>query len=98
SHFQEPERGIVGRHAIYDTNALTKPNLENLQARKKESGQQVVEIEIQHQNEKTIFSYDECVFDVVGWKGDLFPIGLHVDDMMPLMSHRAHLPPSAHTT
>jgi homogentisate 1,2-dioxygenase len=38
------------------------------------------------------------VFDVVGWKGDLFPFILHIDDLMPLMSHRAHLPPSAHTT
>ena len=37
-------------------------------------------------------------FDVVGWKGDLAPLRLHVDDFRPVVSARYHLPPSAHTT
>jgi homogentisate 1,2-dioxygenase len=36
-------------------------------------------------------------FDVVGWKGDLAPLRLHVDDFRPVTSARYHLPPSAHT-
>jgi homogentisate 1,2-dioxygenase len=36
--------------------------------------------------------------DAVGWHGDLAPIRLNVKDIRPLMSHRYHLPPSAHTT
>ena len=36
--------------------------------------------------------------DAVGWHGDLAPVRLNVKDIRPLMSHRYHLPPSAHTT
>jgi homogentisate 1,2-dioxygenase len=46
----------------------------------------------------TRFEYEDTVYDTIGWKGDLYPFTLHMDNMMPLMSHRAHLPPSAHTT
>lgn len=98
SHYEEPDRGIVGRHAIYDPNALTKPDLEKLQARQKSTGKQVLRVQVKHAGALTTYKYAEEVFDVVGWKGDLYPYGLHMSDMMPLMSHRAHLPPSAHTT
>lgn len=99
SHFEEPERGLVGQHAIYDPNAIGKPNLDEQHARLKELGISVEEIAVKRQEVVTRFKYDSCVYaDVVGWKGDLFPFTLHVDHMMPLMSHRAHLPPSAHTT
>ena len=36
--------------------------------------------------------------DVVGWKGDLTAWKINMRDIRPVMSHRAHLPPSAHTT
>jgi homogentisate 1,2-dioxygenase len=36
--------------------------------------------------------------DAVGWKGDLCPVRLNWRDIRPVMSHRYHLPPSAHTT
>ena len=36
--------------------------------------------------------------DAVGWKGDLAPVRLNWRDIRPLMSHRYHLPPSAHAT
>ena len=36
--------------------------------------------------------------DVVGWKGDLTVWKINMRDIRPIMSHRAHLPPSAHTT
>ncbi len=98
SHYEEPERGLVGRHAIYDPNAIVKPNLDTQQARLAELGYPVREINVKYCGEMTKFSYDETVYDVVGWKGDLYPFTLHTDHMMPLMSHRAHLPPSAHTT
>jgi homogentisate 1,2-dioxygenase len=98
SHYEQPERGIVGRHAIYDPNAIVKPDLDALHRRLKELNEPVREIEVKHGGEITKFSYDETVYDVVGWKGDLYPFSLHTNHMMPLMSHRAHLPPSAHTT
>lgn len=98
SHYEQPERGLVGRHAIYDMNALGVPNLEEQEQRLKELGAKLVTIQVKHLQTKTVFTYADCVLDVVGWKGDLFPFTLSMHHMMPLMSHRAHLPPSAHTT
>jgi homogentisate 1,2-dioxygenase len=36
--------------------------------------------------------------DAIGWHGDLSVLRINVRDIRPLMSHRYHLPPSAHTT
>lgn len=98
SHFREPDRGIVGRHVPWDINALGKPNLDKLYAVMSERHVDCREIVIKHCDEITRISYDANIFDVHGWKGDLFPFTLHMDHLMPLMSHRVHLPPSAHTT
>lgn len=98
SHFREPDRGMVGRHAVYDINQLVKPDLEALYAKMRETHTDIREINIKHTDEWTKISYAENIFDVKGWKGDLFPFTLHMNNMMPLMSHRAHLPPSAHST
>ncbi len=98
SHYQEPDRGIAGRHAVYDINALGKPELENLYSFMKEKGIDVKEVQIKHTEQLTRITYDSNIFDTQGWKGDLFPFTLHMKSIMPLMSHRAHLPPSAHTT
>lgn len=95
--FEEPDRGVTGRNAIYDTNAYGKPDLETMHERL--SSMSVHQISVKHSDEHTHFEYEDCIYaDVVGWKGDLFPYTLHMDHLMPLMSHRAHLPPSAHTT
>jgi len=98
SHYEEPERGLVGRHAIYDPAALGRPNLQAQQDRVLQLKAEVKEITVKRLNELTRFEYESHYYDTLGWKGDLYPFTLHVDDMMPLMSHRAHLPPSAHTT
>ncbi|NCN95452.1 MAG: homogentisate 1,2-dioxygenase [Bdellovibrionales bacterium] len=98
SHYEEPDRGLVGRHAIYDTAALGKPNLEKMQEFLNAQSNETIEIRVKRLDQITRFEYDRSIYDTVGWKGDLFPFTLHTDDMMPLMSHRAHLPPSAHTT
>jgi homogentisate 1,2-dioxygenase len=98
SHFEEPQRGIVGRHAIYDPAALGKPDLDRLHARMSELKAEVKHMIVKRDDEPTRFEFDSNYYDTLGWKGDLYPFTLHVDNMMPLMSHRAHLPPSAHTT
>lgn len=43
-------------------------------------------------------TYPYNPLDVVGWKGNLTVFRLNWRDIRPLMSHRYHLPPSAHTT
>lgn len=98
SHFEDFDRGIAGRHAIFDIETIGKPDLEKLNKLVTEKNISCVEIEVKHNNKITNFSYDETIYDVVGWKGDLFPYTLNTENMMPIMSHRAHLPPSAHTT
>jgi homogentisate 1,2-dioxygenase len=45
----------------------------------------------------TCLTYPFHPFDVVGWKGDLAPFRLNVDDFRPVTSARYHVPPSAHT-
>jgi homogentisate 1,2-dioxygenase len=98
SHFQEPDRGIVGRHAIYDPATFGKPDLERQHERVKQLGAAVKDIVVKRADTFTHFEYESHYYDTLGWKGDLYPCTLHVDNIMPLMSHRAHLPPSAHTT
>lgn len=98
SHFREPDRGLVGRHAPWDINSIGKPNLDLLYSTMREKSLDVLEVEIKHCDQMTKITYAENIFDVRGWKGDLFPFTLSMDHIMPLMSHRVHLPPSAHTT
>ena len=98
SLYREPDRGMVGRNAFYDSASFGKPNLEELHAYKKTHNIVSKNIFVKRLEVVTHFSYDSCVYDTVSWKGDLYPFTLHIDDMMPMMSHRVHLPPSAHTT
>ncbi len=96
--YREPDRGMVGRNAFYDLAALGKPDLEAQNEFLKKNKIESLEIAVRRLGAVTRFKYDQCVYDTVAWKGDYFPFTLHIDDMMPMMSHRVHLPPSAHTT
>ncbi|GIL17562.1 MAG: homogentisate 1,2-dioxygenase [Oligoflexia bacterium] len=98
SQFREPDRGMVGRNAFYDTEALARPDLQKQIDLKKSKAVNVTEMFVKRKDQQTRFTYSDCVFDAVGWKGDFFPFTLHVDDMMPMLSARVHLPPSAHAT
>ncbi len=98
SSYREPDRGMVGRNGFYDPSSFGKPNLEDLHAFKKEHRIESTEIMVKRLEAMTKFSYAGDIFDTVGWKGDYFPFTLHTDDMMPITSHRVHLPPSVHTT
>lgn len=98
--FTAPDRGIVGQHAVYDPHALGRPSLEGLASaiskhpQKDEVG---TVVDVKHNGEHTRFYYEDSIFDVLGWRGEHYPTTLHLTDIMPLMSHRAHLPPSAHS-
>lgn len=98
SYYREPDRGMVGRNAFYDLASLGKPELEQMHVFKKQKGISVLKISVKKSEQLTHFSYENCVFDTVGWKGDFFPFTLHIKDLMPMLSARVHLPPSTHTT
>ncbi len=97
-HFRQPERGLLGRHALYSEGSLVRPDLPALQSYLKNKRLAFKKVTVFKGHSATHFSYKECVFDVVEWRGDLFPCSLDMRDIMPVMSHRVHLPPSAHTT
>ncbi|PWU21726.1 MAG: homogentisate 1,2-dioxygenase [Bdellovibrio sp.] len=96
--FRQPDRGMAGRNAFYDPAAFGRPDLEALHAWRASKSIKVLNILVKRDDRLTHFTYADCVYDTLGWKGDFFPVTLHVDDLMPLLSARVHLPPSAHTT
>ena len=91
-----PEKGVVGRHAIFDPAVLVTPAIDD--AFRAQQGEAAWQVEIKRRDAVSAVSYPFNPLDAVGWHGDLVPVRLNWRDIRPLMSHRAHLPPSAHTT
>ena len=91
-----PEKGLVGRHAIFDPAMLDVPAID--EAFKAQQGWTETRVVIKRRNQLSTVVYPFNPLDAVGWQGDLCPVRINVKDIRPLMSHRAHLPPSAHTT
>jgi homogentisate 1,2-dioxygenase len=93
TEFDQPEKGLIGQHALYDPAVITtpepNPNLDD---------HREWEVRIKVEDEFSSVFYPFNPIDVVGWKGDLTAWKINMRDIRPIMSHRAHLPPSAHTT
>lgn len=96
SSYQLPDRGILGPHAIFDPAVLDMPKID--EAFKDQQGETEWQVRIKRRNALSTVTYPFNPLDAVGWKGDLAPLRLNVEDIRPLMSHRYHLPPSAHST
>ena len=90
--YELPERGLLGRHALFDPAMLEVPEAEAVD----EEGEFTVVVK--RGGEDTVVTYPFHPCDVVGWKGDLAPMRLNVEDIRPVTSPRYHLPPSAHST
>jgi homogentisate 1,2-dioxygenase len=96
SSYVLPDRGLVGGHAIFDPAVLDVPSIDE-----KFLAQQTEEpwtVQVKRRGAVSTVSYPFNPLDAVGWHGDLCVCRLNVRDIRPLMSHRYHLPPSAHTT
>jgi homogentisate 1,2-dioxygenase len=87
-----PDRGPLGQHAVFDPAVLDVPEPEAID----EEGEFVVVVKREGFDTRVTYGFHPC--DVVGWKGDLAPLRLHVDDIRPVVSPRYHLPPSVHST
>lgn len=94
--YKIPERGLVGRHAVYDEAILDTPKID--EAFRDQQGEEQWQVHIKRRDQISTVTYPFNPLDAVGWHGDLAPVRLNVKDIRPLMSHRYHLPPSAHTT
>lgn len=94
--YQLPHKGLVGHHAIFDPAALEHPHIDDpFLAQQNEHPWQ---LKIKRQNQITTVGYPFNPLDAIGWHGDVYPVKINWRNIRPLMSHRAHLPPSAHTT
>jgi homogentisate 1,2-dioxygenase len=89
--FSLPDRGLLGRHALFDPAVVEVPEPEP----RDEIGEFM--IRVVRNGAVTDIVYPFHPFDVIGWKGDLAPFRLHTRDFRPVVSPRYHLPPSAHT-
>jgi len=95
--FEQPEKGLLGHHALYDPGVITFPEPQEYK-RAKDEGEREYEVRIRCEDDYSKVFYPFNPLDVVGWKGDLTVWKINLRDIRPIMSHRAHLPPSAHTT
>ncbi|MBC3766426.1 homogentisate 1,2-dioxygenase [Neptunicella marina] len=94
--YQLPEKGMVGPHAVFDAAMLDTPKIDDAFLAQQDENEWQVEIK-RHQQISTI-TYPFNPLDAIGWHGDLAVVRINWRDIRPLMSHRYHLPPSAHTT
>jgi homogentisate 1,2-dioxygenase len=100
-----PDKGLVGPHAIFDPAMLDVPALDaefiaqQEQAPPRSSaGARDWPVRIKRRQAISTARFPFNPLDAVGWHGDLAVCRINVRDLRPLMSHRYHLPPSAHTT
>lgn len=92
SQFRLPDRGMLGRHALFDPAVIEVPEAEATD----EAGEFTVVVKRGGNDTRITYPFHPC--DVIGWKGDVAPMRLNVEDIRPVTSARYHLPPSAHTT
>ncbi len=96
SAYKLPDKGLVGPHAIFDEAMLDVPEMND--AFKAQQGNTETKVLVKRLGEVTTITYPFNPLDAVGWKGDNLVVRINWRDIRPLMSHRYHLPPSAHTT
>ncbi|MFL6547688.1 MAG: homogentisate 1,2-dioxygenase [Povalibacter sp.] len=97
SSYELPDKGLLGGHAIFDPAMLEAPRMdEAFLAQQSQDRSWQVRVK-RHQAISTV-TYPFNPLDAVGWHGDLSVVRINVKDIRPVVSHRYHLPPSAHTT
>lgn len=97
SSYQLPEKGLLGQHAIFDPGMLDAPRIDDA-FRAQQSDSREWRVEVKRCGTTSVITYPFNPLDAIGWQGDLSVVRINVRDIRPLMSHRYHLPPSAHTT
>jgi homogentisate 1,2-dioxygenase len=96
SSYRLPDKGLLGPHAIFDPAMLDHPRIDD--AFLEQQDETEWDVLIKRNGKITVVTYPFNPLDATGWHGDLMPVRINWRDIRPLMSHRYHLPPSAHTT
>lgn len=95
--FTLPDKGILGHHAIFDPAILDTPQI-NDPFRAQQSSNTHWRVVVKRCHQFSSITYPFNPLDAIGWHGTLMPLRINWRDIRPLMSHRYHLPPSAHAT
>ncbi len=98
SSYMLPDKGLVGPHAIFDPAMLDTPQINDQFRAQQQDADAPKQIQVKRRNRISTITYPFNPLDAVGWHGNLMPVRINWRDIRPLMSHRYHLPPSAHTT
>lgn len=98
SEINLPDRGMLGRHAQFDPMMLRTPKLPEAERKNGANKAGEYELRIKREGQWTKVFYPWNPMNAAGWKGDLAPWGINVDQIRPIISPRYHLPPSVHTT
>ncbi|MDC8831677.1 homogentisate 1,2-dioxygenase [Alteromonas gilva] len=94
--YQLPDKGIVGQHAVFDPAMLQYPRINDTFLDQQDES--VWHVAVKRHQRLSRITYPFNPLDAQGWHGDLTVMKINWRDIRPLMSHRYHLPPSAHTT
>ena len=92
-----PDKGLVGRTRSSIRRCSTRRASTPRSAHSR-SSDRAWQVEVKRRDAVSMITYPFNPLDAIGWHGELAPVRLNVRDIRPLMSHRYHLPPSAHTT
>ena len=94
--YQLPDKGLVGEQAIFDLAMLDVPSIDD--AFKAQQTETPWSVQIKRNGQVSVVTFPYNPLDAIGWHGELSVARINWRDIRPLMSHRYHLPPSAHTT
>jgi hypothetical protein len=80
---RSPERGSVGRHAVFDEAMLETPHIDA--AFKAQYDEREWSVVVKRRDALSTVTYPFNPLDAVGWHGDLAPVSLNVADIRPLV-------------
>ena len=98
THYTLPDKGLLGPHAVFDPAMLDVPAMDEVFRAQQADEDHAWQVQVKKRGQVSTITYPYNPLDAVGWHGELHPVRLNVRDIRPIMSHRYHVPPSAHTT
>jgi homogentisate 1,2-dioxygenase len=96
SSYALPDRGLLGRHALFDPGVLDRPAIDAAFTSQRRDGQWLVRVK--RDGKIGTITYPFNPLDAIGWKGDLYPLRLNMRDVRAVSSDRLHLAPSVFTS